>query len=87
VAGHHPLRTVGLYAELAERKKQEGKDADEGEGSEDAGVFTKTMMREMIRDKCYRRLAGMLLSQRFAANSRPLRGFRQTTSFPAGERG
>ena len=84
VAGHRPLRTVGLYAELAEGKEQEGKDTDEREGSEDAGVLAKAVMRKTMRDKCYRRLSGMLLSQRFAANSRPLRGFRQTASFPAG---
>jgi hypothetical protein len=85
VASHRPLRTVGLYSELAEGKEQEGKDADEGEGSEDAGVLAKAMMRKMIRDKCCRRLTSMLLSQRFVANSRPLRGFWQTTSSPAGE--
>jgi hypothetical protein len=85
VAGHRPLRTVGLYTELAEGKEQERKDADEGEGSEDAGVLAKAGLRKMIRDECCRRFSGMLLNQRFAANSRPLRGFRQTASFAAGE--
>jgi hypothetical protein len=85
VAGHGPLRTVGLYAELAEGKEQKRKDADEGESTEDAGMLAKAMMGKTIRDKCCRRLSGILFSQRSAADSRPLWGSRQTTSFPAGK--
>jgi hypothetical protein len=84
VASHYPLRTVGFYAELAEREEEKGKNADERESSEDAGVVSNAVMGKMIRDKCCRRLLSMVLSQRFAAISRPPWGSMQTPSFPAG---
>ena len=84
MAGHRSLGTVGFYAELAEGEEQESEDAYEREGSEDAGVTADTVMGKIIRDECCRRLLFVSLSQRFAAISRPLRGFMQTASFPAG---
>jgi hypothetical protein len=70
---------------VAEREEQERENTDEREGSEDASVVPKAVMSKMTRDKCYRRLPDMAFSQRFAAFSRPLRGFSQTASLLGGQ--